>query len=951
MKLKKIMLSTVLLYLIVALEAPIMLNTGEVDTAGNELRIKSADENYVKGEKDLEEGYTQFKTSGGETLEDVLDSFNPDVNITGDYTGESIEGNIANGNTNVILPGKGMYSFEGNISELKAQYMQNPGAEQDVQFYSEGAINVGLGLERIENSVNVTSYSGDYSWKFYSQNTEEITYALYQEDIPLYDTDTEISYHYLLSSKSTLKSVINSSLIFDFVFDTCRIMVIHWHYTDIDPPSIGDNTTSPFIVYRLLQNSSWDNDWKEHSLLISNLFAEGDPFVPTMIKSFGIYVISPETSDCTVLIDDFHIRTSVSPTDINMTINDNAISSLGPGTGLIDIDLDFQEEGDQVYNIIWNHNSGRSIDGNFSIGLSGIIEMNYNKEIVFYNETTLLYSIDIYNLSSLVNQINITYPSSWRILSNPVGGSIISNYDLGNGYKILLLDKQIVTTSIQCDFALENNIIEVNYESITIFEIMNATLVLQEQIPASSMYIFWGTGEMEGDICELTDNNLSYLFPPWIEDGFIDIILLIFDENCIGYQNTTINLLRKPAIIDTQDQIDIPKYAIKDLRITYESLDPYFDIENVIIEGYLDGEIIPAIKENDEYVLLVSSFYLTENEYVLDIIAQSSTHASISKSVNVTVLDSEIIIDFQYELTENPAEYILNFNITSGGLPVGYSPITVDINETTQQTGITDVNGIFTCVVELPLEILIVNITCTIFKITQIICSRTFEVEFEYSLVEAIRSTDDVLIASNITLIYDIQYSINHDRWTYIIEEEMVPILNAYIETDSMRIPVTWDAISLYWQIHADDGTTDHKLVIITKGPSLEISSDEVEGNINIHFVITSEAKKYSDLTILYHFNESYNPSKYDWNLVVNNQKDVSEIHDLEVNGLYAYFTNLDIIQGSILVLDLVGSKIIRTVSMTDVLIPVLASAGVLLGTITVGIRIYNKKKGMILEI
>ncbi|MCE7743479.1 MAG: hypothetical protein GOP50_13600 [Candidatus Heimdallarchaeota archaeon] len=944
MKHKKMIMAVLFFYLILALESPIAISDDGSYTIDKELRSLNADGNFIKEDREIEEKNTQFKTLGEEeTLEETLNSFNPNVNITGDYAGEDIEGTIGD-NSTIILPGNGEYSLEGNVTNLESQYIQNPGAEEELQFYSEDATNVGLGLERIEEA---NSFNGDYAWKFYSQNTESITYALYQEDLPLYQTDTEISYNYFLVSNSSLQNVVNSSLIFDFVFDTCRIMVIHWHYTDIEPPSVGDNTTSPFIVYRLLQNSSWDDQWNDFTLSISDLFADGDPFIPTMMKSFGIYVISPKISECTVLIDDFQVKTSVDPSDINLTINDIQVTSIGPGTGSVDAIITF-EEAQYVYDIIWDHNSSKSITGNFSTKLLGIVEMTWEKQIVFYNQSTLLYSISILNLSELINQINITYPDNWLDFGSPVGADIISNDDLGNGYKRLSLAKQETFYVIHCDFALTNHIVEVNYENTSVFETLNASFVFQELVSTPFIYIFWDAG---GATCELASNNISYLFPPSIIDGSIDITFLVVDGNFIGYRNDTIDILRKPAIMTVEEQISIPKYAMKELKVSYDSLDPYVEIENTVVEANLDGEIIPAIMQDGEYSIFISSFYLTQSQYVLEIRAQSLTHATISKSINVTIEDSEIVIGFQYEPSENPAEYVLCFNITSSGASVGYAPITIEINQDIQQTGITKIDGIYTYVVELPLDILSVNVTCTIFKVTQIVGIRTFEIEFENSLVGAERSADDVLISTNITLIYDIHYSINHDRWIHMLEEEMVPILDAYIETSSLRIPVTWDSNACYWQMQANEETDDHKLVIITEGPDLEITDEETDDEIKIHFVITAETKEYSNLSVLYHFNESYTTSKYDWNLIVNNQNDVTKLYGLEVNNLYAYFTNLDVVKGSILVFDLVGSKNSQTNPFTNIVIPVVSSTSVLLGAITVGIKIYNKRKGMILEI
>jgi hypothetical protein len=49
--------------------------------------------------------------------------------------------------------------------------------------------------------------------------------------------------------------------------------------------------------------------------------------------------------------------------------------------------------------------------------------------------------------------------------------------------------------------------------------------------------------------------------------------------------------------------------------------------------------------------------------------------------------------------------------------------------------------------------------------------------------------------------------------------------------------------------------------------------------------------------------------------------------------------------------LDLVGTKISGVNNLTNLVVPLVSSSGVLAGAITTVIKIYNKKKGMILEI
>ncbi|MCK4844792.1 MAG: hypothetical protein KAS95_03890, partial [Candidatus Heimdallarchaeota archaeon] len=270
----------------------------------------------IKEESKEDLGKKSMLTGEGEnnTIEEILQEFKPNVDVIGKYLDTTIEGEIQDNNTIIVFPEEGDYTIEGSLNDLNAQYLQNSGAETNQLFYSDDVLQAGdIEITRQKDS---RSFEGDYIWKFYAQNTEQTVFSLFQDEINLYNGNTKISYNYLLESNSSLKDVINSSLIFDLVFDTCRIMIIHWYYTDVDPPLIGGNTTEPFVVYRLLQNSSWNNQWNSYSLNFSDLFEPDDPYIPKKLKSIGFFVVSPEYSECSMLLDNFEIKTSLTPTDI-----------------------------------------------------------------------------------------------------------------------------------------------------------------------------------------------------------------------------------------------------------------------------------------------------------------------------------------------------------------------------------------------------------------------------------------------------------------------------------------------------------------------------------------------------------------------------------------------------------------------------------------------------------
>jgi hypothetical protein len=222
---------------------------------------------------------------------------------------------------------------------------------------------------------------------------------------------------------------------------------------------------------------------------------------------------------------------------------------------------------------------------------------------------------------------------------------------------------------------------------------------------------------------------------------------------------------------------------------------------------------------------------------------------------------------------------------------------------------------------------------------------------FESLQAEISRSDDDAFVSSNITLEYDIHYINSHDKWYVFIDEEMLPLLDAYIQTDSSRISVHVESNVIYWEVQASENINNHRLVVLTLGPEVQVTIVEEKNQIVCHFTIGSQTKSFSDISLIYYLNGSFDSSKYQWKLVTSISQDVSESYDLQINDLYVYFSNINITKGSYLILDLVGTKISGVTNLTNLVVPLVSSSGVLAGAITTIIKIYNKKKGMILEI
>ncbi len=971
MKKKQFLAFTIILYLVVLLLTPFMdgknllnselsgnlvNNMGESDSniKENFMNVaKIAEENQYNLELEgEEESYNQInleqsKADYNKTFEDVLDEFQPNVNVSSIYSKNEVSEEIKKGNLTIALPSQGQYNFEGNVSEIESQYIQNSDAENEVDFYSVDAINAGLSLERVEEN---RSFEGSYVWKFFSSNTVPMSYALYQQDIDLYDTNTRISYNYLLEANSSIQNVVNSSLIFDLVFDTCRIMVIHWHYTNIDPPLIGENTTSPFIVYRLLKNSSWNNEWNNYSLELSELFNENDPYIPTTIKSIGIYVISPEFSECSLLIDNFEIRTSVSADYIELKTNGIAIISTSPNSGVFNL---YVEIGDDVssfeYTIQWNHNSSFIINANYSVLISGMVEI-ITENHASINEITT-YAITKTNLSMFASIINITYPAFWSLIGEIEDFDILANESLDGEYNLLSLNNTIQSELLYCEFIIPNLIKSADFSSTTIFETIDATFSFNYEYTSNVINILWFSDEDGGTSVVFENESLIFTFPPWITNGSLDVFFIITDHNGIGSTNATFLLERFPAQLQITNQIVIPHYAIIIINASYESLISGIEIEDGSIIAYLNNESINVIKDGNQFQLLVSSYYLSCGDYLLEVWVSSTTHSSVIYTVDVHVYESEIEIELLYEKLATSSHYLLSFNVLSDSYPVGFAPVRIENNANLSLTGILNMDGRYTCEVNLPATSQVISITFSIIKLYTVVASETFEIVFEHLLVEISRNSDDVFISPNITIVYNVLYMNSHDKWYASTNEEMLPILDAYVLTDSSRVPVHIESSIIYWGVQVGEDDNNHKLIITTLGPEAQVSLDEEKDQITCHFIIGSQTKSFSDISLIYYINDSFTSSKYRWELFSSTSQEVSENYDLQINDIYVYYSNINITEVSYLILDLVGTKISGVNNLTNLIIPLVSSSGVLAGAITTVIKIYNRKKGMILEI
>ena len=929
-----------------------LINDSDVDVNANKVdQSINPSDNKREIQDNLKQGILSTEGAWEEssmTIDETLGAFNPNIDIKADYSGQSINGKVEDGNSIVSVPGEGEYSLTGDIINMEAQYLQNSGAETGEPFYSENVIQAGLSLERLED---VRSVEGNYVWKFFSSNTETMTYSLYQENINLYQTDTRISYNYLLESNSSIQNIINSSLIFDFVFDTCRIMVIHWHYTDIDPPDIGENTTTPFVVYRLLENSSWNDQWNFYSLNISDLFSYGDPYIPSVLKSIGFYVISPEFSECSLLIDDFKIVSSMSPEDINLSINGIQVIETSINSGTVNFISYVNQGSSNEIDLIWSHNSTFEISTEYHFNITGIIEIQFDKTLEVFEDATILLSIATEQIGSEINQVNITFPGYW-ILNGSIQNFLIQGFEVINdNYTTLIISKEVPITNLICQFDVENFITAIALTEQVIFEDLNATIGFEYFVETVSASVFW-FGEEDGSMVgEIINETIFLNFPANIPNGEYEITFIATNLDYIGVVNTTVTLTRFPAELDISDYFEIPQFGLQEINISYVDFNTKHQIEESDITAILEGEEIFVESLENSFVLHLSTFYLDLGEFSLEIYASSITHATIVKSIDITVIESVFESEFNYIKLDSLLHYQFNFIIRASSFPVGLAPLKVEVGDIETKTGITDSGGKYSFDIELPLNQEKITVNCSIIHKYNVIYLNSYEVSFENLQATVIQDGDIVVSSDNITLCYQIIYPESFNRWFLIMGEEMKPISSAYIEIDTLRIPVYWDENVIYWETYGDESRTNHRLFIETTGPEITVSLEDQEDEILIHFLIDAKAKSYSNISFMYYLNESYSTEEYTWKLFSSSSEDVTNMYSLQVTDAFVIMSDIDLAKGSYLILDLVGVKKSNMGGITGIVIPIVSSSSVILGAVAAIVKIYNKKKGMILEI
>ncbi|MHA1399168.1 MAG: hypothetical protein ACTSQE_02295 [Candidatus Heimdallarchaeaceae archaeon] len=878
------------------------------------------------------------------SFQSSLEDFRPQVETAGDYISSIFYGDIEEQNKTITLTEPGVYRINGNISNLESVLIQNPGAENAQPFYADSVSQTGLELERINDN---TSYEGNYSWKFYSNNTSPLMYSSYQKDLTLYQDNITISYNYKFESNSTLQTILNSTVMFDFIFDTCRIIVYHWMYSDPPHSLLGANDTDTLpVTYNFLYNTSWDNQWYNFNLDLSHLLDESNSKKPTRLESIGFFISSPSYSECSFLIDNIQIKSQPTPEEINFQVNNITVNSTGANNAFFSLFKIIEEESE--YNLTFSHNSSSRITGNYEFQIFGEVFVSYEKDISFSQENGIFYEIRYANICLDVHAINISYPLSWNLYDTINSSDLIITNAINIGLKTIYITwKNIHEFTLL--FSIENAIQQVTINNTDIFEKLNGSFKFIDTLNISTIQMFWVGSETGKAEINVEDGIFNYKFQPSIFNGKYEIIFLYIEGDIIGYFSCTINLNRYPADLLVTDHLNIAQFGLRTIDVSYIGLDNNSEIKNPNIRAVINNEeIINAISCNNAEVP-ISAFYLIPGNYSIEIIASSQSHASVSKTVNLYVYESDINISFNYELRNNSL-YELTFSLTSDTIAVGYAPILIEINNQTVISGITDICGKYTDYIKLPLNTTTTNLTCTVVKASHVLKSAHFTIECEILKVYSNRYNDEIIIDKNITLSYSIKYPDTNEKWFLPIETEMLPIIEAFIDAESYIIPVIWDEKGLYWQINANSSTQNHRLIIKTYGPKLSTSYDINEKGILVHFTIQSIGKGFTNLSLVFYWNDSIEALDYQWELINAEGRTLSETYPITITNLYVKINNINLISGTYLFFDLIG-KLIKNGSSQKIWIPLVSGSFVISTFSFAGIKIYKKRKSLTIEI
>ncbi|MHA1114556.1 MAG: hypothetical protein ACTSRR_00170 [Candidatus Heimdallarchaeaceae archaeon] len=875
----------------------------------------------------------------------TISNFAPKIELNGRYKSDLNYLNLSDKEIGITLPEKGDFFLVGNVSDLKANIIQNSGAETAESFYANDSVLTGIELQRYLTSNGL---SGNYSWKIYANNTTSLKYSTYMKDLSLFSRNIILSYDYKFDSNSSIQNVINSSVIFDFTFDTCRVAIYNWVYSNVGLEQVGQNDTSgDYDTFKFVRNTTWDDNWNSLSLNLSAILSEFSSNIPSQLEGFSIFVISPEQSESSFFFDNLKIESQPIPEEIELKLNGSLVNSIDDLKGSFSIQVHVEEKTD--VNLIFSLNSSYTVEGQFSLQAIGNISLFSKRQLLLVPPDEILFNVSIDNIVTGVFGVVIGIPLNWSLVeynSQYVTLISVNEFEDFDQYELLICN----TSSLVTIFAIQNNVKSIVLTSSILFETLNVEFNLTFNSLSIKTNFFWIGPVSGGVILDIQNNRLEYRFPSIIPRGEYSIIFLNLNST-IFYYSCNISLTRYAADIAIVDSLTLPQYGSTSVNLSYHSLGNNISIENSSIYVFLDDTKVYSFTNITEVDFIVSMYYLSLGNHTVKIMAFSTFHASVVKIISLISYESPLNVVLDY-FSLNDKYYSINLNVSCDGFPVAFAPLKFYIGNISGScgalSGITDEMGYFQNKILVPLNILSINVTLHIMRYSSIIKIKTFTIINQILKVDVDKTDDELLLGNNVTFSYWIKYSAQNDRWFLPMVDGIPPVLNAYIDTGLFMIPVTWDNTSFYWQVKANSSTYSHKFVIICKGPQLNVKSYVTNNEIQFQLKIYA-SYLYKNASILLYSNINTSLSSYDWKITNSNGLEITDTYKIVISYSYVKISGLELAEGTYLLLNLIGIN--NSFNNTVIFIPLAIGSLTISAISFIGIKFYKKRKSLSIEL
>ncbi len=829
------------------------------------------------------------------------------------------------------------YTISGNITSLEADSIKNSNADTNEGFYSNESQITGAEVERIKENN-----SDNYAWRYFSNDTTNDVMTIYKDTMDVFQENIEISFDYKLENMSSLQYKKRSLVAFDVVFDTCSVMIGVWYY-DPDTPLQLENITDQFdVVFSFMQNTTWDNEWYNFHLNLSQVLNEYEIPKPKKIYGFIISARSEEQANASILIDNLHITSKPSPDEIHLAINNHPINStMSPQFTF----TTYINENDS-YQIELTYSSSIEIVGNYSIEINGTIDVSYSENFSLASDG-IQYNLVIYDMYEGINSVNVIYPHSWNIRAI-YNITHISEKTLNSMTQVII--SPIVNNSVGLNFIAPNAIKEVEI-SKRVFEKINGSIIFNEQISSREGIIVYNYTNSNVLKFKFNNNgNFTFMLPPSVPNGTYGLTIIIIDSNNIGFAKVNISLQRYASELITDDSLIIAQYGKANVNVTYRSLNN-LEIESPKIVFDLNSTGIKDIKQTNCTNFELPAYYLNPGKYIINVTATSTTHATITKNIILEVYKSNISSHFNYQLNED-LRYDLNFGFSSDGFPVAFAPLKLIIDKDNEYTGITDDQGRYSTRVILPLNLSLIKVNYQLINMNNIILNGTYNITNSIIKAET-ELTSATEINSSLSLSYAIRYPTNGTNWLIRIDSMMEPITNIFIDTNMYTIPVKVSDNNIYWHVTADPSLTTHKLIVITSGPNMTMTYNKTDNAVKLSITLYSESKRFDNLTIIEFWKEAININQYTWQLVDKYGKKISNTIKInEINEQYIKINGVDLLSGTYFSFNVIGTAIKNNETASSTIWVALTSGSTILVTAsTFVIKLYKKKKSLTIDI